>query len=43
MIIRNLSYIKEFFSDFTFAGNVSGDAENQRIETIRELLDQAGV
>ena len=43
MIIRDLSYIKKYFSDYTFARNVSGDTENQRIETIRELLDQAGV
>ncbi len=43
MIIRDLKFIKEQFADFRFARDVSGDLKNQRIETIKELLEQAGV
>ena len=43
MVIRDLKFIKNQFSEFTFARNVSGDLKNQRIETVKELLEQAGV
>ena len=43
MVIRDLRLMKNNFSEFQFARNVSGDLKKQRIETIRELLDQAGV
>ena len=43
MIIRNLDFIKNQFAEFTFARNISGDMKNQRIETVKELLEQAGV
>jgi len=42
MAIRDLNYFKTMFSEFTFARNVSSDHLNQRIETIKELVNQAG-
>lgn len=42
MIIRDLKFLKTYFSKITFARTVAGDSENQRLETIGDLLKQAG-
>lgn len=42
MIIRDLKFFKKYFSHITFARTVAGDSEKQSLETIDELLKQAG-
>lgn len=43
MIIRDLSFLKKHFSRMTFARTVAGDAKNQRLETVSDLLQQVGL
>ncbi|GIP55877.1 HAD family hydrolase [Paenibacillus vini] len=38
MIIRDLSYIKNFFSDFVFNLNTGGDLEKKNVDTLGETL-----
>lgn len=40
MLIRDLKFMKNQFSDFSFARNVGGDMKTPRVETIKELLEQ---
>lgn len=37
-IIKNLSFIKKHFKDFSYARNVAGNGSVQRIETISDIL-----
>jgi len=42
MVIRDLTYAKNHLSHMTFARTVAGDAKNQKLETVADLLKQAG-
>lgn len=43
MIIRDLGFIKNYLSTLSFARTVMGDGNKQKIETVNELLVQAGI
>ena len=42
-IVRNLAFVKKYFSEFSFAQIVGGDYEHQRLDTIEDLLKKVGL
>lgn len=40
LVIRSPFYIRKLFSSFTFARGLGADMENQRIETVGEIMDR---
>jgi len=43
MIIRNLKFIKKYFSEISFARGICGSVDNQRIETIGDILRNVNI
>ena len=43
MIIRDLAFLKKHFSTLSFARTIAGDPKSQRLETVSDLLTQAGL
>ena len=42
-IIRDLRFIKKYFYDFYFSRNINGDIENQRMESLGEIMEDIGI
>lgn len=43
MIIRDLTFAKKYFGTLSFARTIAGDPKSQKLETINNLLTQAGI
>ena len=39
MIIKDLKFIKKYFGDFSYARGVASDIDNQKIDTIKSLIE----